>query len=487
MNNHENRTTFNAQTTIIEFPAFPEKILHAIDEGVYGIDSRGLTTFINPAAKAMTGWSEHDLIGKPIHDFHHHSKLNGSQYPQEQCPIFATTRTGLVHHVDNEVFWRKDGSCFPVEYTSTPVYRHDQLVGTVVNFRDISNHKRTKTSLRQNREQSFKQSNMLSAKNYFCGEEKTVGHEFSGIIGQSPGLTQLLHQVRQVGPTQSTVLIRGESGTGKELIARAIHNLSPRKNGPLIKVNCGALIANLVESELFGHEKGAFTGALQKRLGRFEQADGGTLFLDEIGELAPDIQVKLLRVLQEHEIEPVGSNSPTPVDVRIVAATHRDLQQMVEEQRFRMDLFYRLNVFPLIVPPLRERSSDIPLLTDFMLHKLSKKLDKPLQGVTPKTMNSLMNYSWPGNIRELLNILERAAIVSETPIIDITETFRAADQEKPDPPPMSTLAEAERYHIIRTLSHVDWVIAGKNGAAALLDVPPSTLRSRMKKLGIKRP
>lgn len=313
------------------------------------------------------------------------------------------------------------------------------------------------------------------------------------VIGTSPQLRNLLRQAETVAATTSTVLILGESGTGKELIAQAIHGLSPRSGAPLIKVNCAAISAGLVESELFGHEKGAFTGAASRRTGRFEAADGGTLFLDEVGELPLDTQVKLLRVLQEGEFERVGSNETIRVDVRIIAATNRCLESRVRAGEFRLDLMYRLNVFPLHMPPLRDRLNDIPGLVEHFLVELSERLGTPLRGVSKPSMKRLMRYGWPGNVRELQNVIERAAILSRGPIIEIadlaTETVPVvASRSRPEPKEgrLPTLEAATRSLIVSALEITNWMISGKGGAAELLDVNPNTLRSRMKKLGITR-
>jgi formate hydrogenlyase transcriptional activator len=326
----------------------------------------------------------------------------------------------------------------------------------------------------------------LAAENVYLQEEIKTEYNFEEIIGQSAPLKQLLRKIEQVARTETTVLVQGETGTGKELLARAIHNLSPRKERPLVKVNCGAIPAGLVESELFGHEKGAFTGALQQRIGRFELADGGTLFLDEVGELPLDTQTKLLRVLQEGEFERVGSNKAIKVNVRIIAATNRDLRQTVKSGSFRSDLFYRLNVFPMVVPPLRERRSDIPLLVNFFLSRYAKRLGKQLQGVSRATMDRLTQYSWPGNIRELQNLIERAVVVAEGPIVRIDDSILGLDASVESQGPQA-LDDLERAHILRVLTETNWVVHGSQGAASILEINPSTLRSRMQKLGIRKP
>jgi transcriptional regulator with GAF, ATPase, and Fis domain len=287
------------------------------------------------------------------------------------------------------------------------------------------------------------------------------------------------------------VLVTGETGTGKELVARAIHSVSRRKDKPLIKVNCAALPAGLVESELFGHEKGAFTGAISRRVGRFELADGGTIFLDEIGELPSEMQAKLLRVLQEGEIDRIGGNGPVAVDVRVIAATNRDLAQAVLDKTFREDLFYRLNVFPIRLPALRERREDIPLLASYFATRFAARLGKHMDGIGSETIDRLTAYAWPGNIRELENIMERAVILTPGRILEVSPEMlpevAIAATYKSDGQPSNDLQSVERDHILAVLNQTKWVIEGARGAAQLLGLHPNTLRSRLKRLGIKRP
>lgn len=359
--------------------------------------------------------------------------------------------------------------------------RQIQLFGQVI--ANAIARKQSDLRLRRAFSEIKKLKEQLEIDNLYLREEIKLEHNFDEIIGQSETLKYALLRVQQVAPTDTNVLILGETGTGKELIARAIHNSSKRRNRPLIKVNCAAFSPNLIESELFGHEKGAFTGANYRLLGRFETADGATLFLDEIGELPFELQAKLLRVLQDGEFERVGSTKTLKVDVRIIAATNRDLEKESKRGNFRLDLWYRLNVFPISLTPLRWRREDIPILINWFLQKLEKKFAKRIKKIPAKTMNALQSYSWPGNVRELENILERSVIISKNGILEV---------ELPTSQNLTsyngyTLAEIEKNYIIKTLEKTSWKIQGVTGAATILGLKPSTLRNRMNKLGIQRP
>src|SRR5437870_5044474 len=369
---------------------------------------------------------------------------------------------------------------------------------------------RAERALRAAMEELQRLRDRLQAENVYLQEEIRNEHNFDEIVGSDPALSALLDTVTRVAATNTSVLILGETGTGKELIARAIHNGGARRDRPLVKVNCSAISAGLVESELFGHVKGAFTGALERRVGRFELADGGTIFLDEVGELLLETQVKLLRVLQEQEFEPVGSSRTIRVDVRVIAATNRDLQEAVRTGRFRPDLFYRLNVFPIEVPPLRERRADIPQLVMFFLSRFSRNLGKRITAVAPETMQHLSAYDWPGNVRELQNVIERAVVLCEGPILEIDRDIvplpaatshardpvaraGSAEAARPNelagvraavPEDIAPLEEMERRHIVAALESTAGVIHGPKGAAQILKLHPNTLRSRMEKLGL---
>jgi formate hydrogenlyase transcriptional activator len=327
----------------------------------------------------------------------------------------------------------------------------------------------------------------LAQEKLYLEDEIRSEMNFEEIVGTSPALRQVLQQVGTVAPTDSAVLIFGETGTGKELIARAIHNLSRRKDRTFVKLNCAAIPTGLLESELFGHEKGAFTGAIAQRIGRFELANNGTAFLDEIGEIPLELQPKLLRVLQEREFERLGSTRTLRTDARLVAATNRDLAAMVDEQKFRADLFYRLNVFPVRVPPLRERPEDVPLLVRHFAQQFARRINKSVDTITAETMNTLARYHWPGNIRELQNVIERAVILSTGPVLKVPLSDLKARTASDSLKKQDTLQEAERKHILAVLDETKWVLGGPNGAALRLGMNRSTLQFRMKKMGIARP
>ncbi|HET7824908.1 MAG TPA: sigma 54-interacting transcriptional regulator, partial [Anaeromyxobacter sp.] len=336
-------------------------------------------------------------------------------------------------------------------------------------------------------ERTERQTVRLSEENEYLQQELEQEHGAGEIVGRSAALRALLRTVDQVAATDATVLLAGETGTGKELVARRIHARSARRDRALIKLNCGAIAPGLVESELFGHERGAFTGALHRRVGRFELADGGTLFLDEIGELPPEVQVKLLRVLQDGELERVGGGETLRTDARIVAATNRDLEADVAAGKFRADLFYRLSVVPLRVPPLRERLDDLPLLAAHFAARLERKLGKAFQPLAPASLEKLRGYGWPGNVRELANLVERACVLSRDGVLDLAGALPAsAGADLPGGGPPRTLQEIEREHVLRVLASTGGVIQGPRGAARVLGLHANTLRSRMGRLGILR-
>jgi PAS domain S-box-containing protein len=469
-------------------------ILRAAGEGIYGVNAEGKTTFVNPAAERVLGWAAEELVGKAIHPIVHHSHHDGSHYPDEDCPIYAAFRDGAVHNVDGEVFWRKDGSPVWVEYTSTPIRDRGMVVGAVIVFRDVSQRREADEKLLAALAEVDRLRERLELENAYLQEEIRIETNPRGIIGQSEAIQKTLRQVKLVAPTTAAVMITGESGTGKELIARAIHEASGRRDRPLIRVNCAAIPRELFESEFFGHVKGAFTGAVRDRIGRFELADGGTLFLDEVGEIPLELQGKLLRVLQEGNFERVGEERTRTVDVRLIAATNRNLKREVARGRFREDLYFRLNVFPVESVPLRDRREDIPLLAQHFLMSESKELKSDLR-LSEGDARRLSRYDWPGNVRELQNVIERAAILSQSGRlrIDLPDTpgphapTGAGRQKAEARPAIMTSAEMrdhERANILAALRACNGKVFGAGGAAAMLDVKPTTLASRMKALGI---
>lgn len=368
--------------------------------------------------------------------------------------------------------------------TGVPRYAADgTFLGYLGTCLDITERKESEVALQTAHEELHQLKNQLEAENISLQQELQLDDKFGEIIGQSDTIKYVLFKVTQVAPTNTTVLITGETGTGKELVARAIHGASNRKDKPLIKVNCGVLSPTLIESELFGHEKGSFTGAIARKQGRFELANGGTIFLDEIGELPPELQVKLLRVIQENEFERIGGGKTIKVDVRIIAATNRNLKVEVEKGTFREDLWYRLNVYPITVPPLRQRKEDIPLLVEYFTGTYAKKSGKTISSVSPRAMQNLEVHTWPGNVRELANVIERAVIHTQGSVLQLVDHWEPVVAE---PGTTQTLEEVEREYIVRTLEQTGWRIEGKSGAATILGLNPSTLRTRMMKLGIQR-
>ncbi len=476
-----------------------ELILNAAGEGIYGLDRNGIATFGNAATMEILGWKPEDVIGKRVHDIHHHSHPDGSPYPHTECPIYAALRDGEIHRVDEEVFWHVDGSPVPIEYTSTPIRQDGEIQGAVVVFRDISERR----EIEHQREAAFHEIKQLKEqleqeRDYLRDEIKT-GSDFGEIIGVSAALQRTMAQIDAVAVTPANVLILGESGVGKEMVARAIHDRSARADKPLVKINCASIPKELFESEFFGHVKGAFTGAHRDRVGRLQLAHSGTVFLDEVGEIPPDLQGKLLRALQEREFERVGDDRTIKVDVRVVAATNRDLEAEVKSGRFREDLYYRLGVFPIVVPPLRDRREDIGPLAEHFLSRTCVDLGRDPMRLSKQQVQQLTGRRWPGNIRELRNVIERAVILSAgnrarldlampddadtqpDAIIDLTPSDRT------DFVTDSEMREREKANMIAALRYAGWRVWGPDGAAGLLGIKPSTLTYRMKVLGITRP
>jgi PAS domain S-box-containing protein len=431
---------------------------------------------VNERACELLGYSRAELLLLKVSDL---------QAPELRGRVGTVIKGELARHQDirfEGVDVHRDGHRIPVEITNAMIEENGKrLVLSIV--RDVSERKQAEEALRQALQEVRRLSNQLQAENVYLRQEAKLLHDHGHIIGQSPAVRRVLALVEQVAGTDSTVLLLGETGTGKELLATALHNLSPRKGRAMVKVNCAALPATLVESELFGREKGAYTGALSKQVGRFELAHESTIFLDEVGDLPSDVQVKLLRVLQEGTLEHLGSPKSIRVNVRVIAASNRDLAKAVGEGRFREDLFYRLNVFPITVPPLRERREDIPLLVWAFVEEFARTLGKNVRGIAKESMEALRSYPWPGNIRELRNIIERAMITNNGPTLQvalpgIAETVPAKNM---------ALEEVEREHILHVLQLTRWRVRGKKGAAAILGLKPTTLESRMAKLGLQRP
>lgn len=469
-------------------------ILRAAGEGIYGVNAEGSTTFLNPAAERMLGWSAEELVGKNMHATVHHNHPDGSPYENHECPIYAAFRDGAVHTVTDEVFWKKDGTPLWVEYTSTPIRDRGVVVGAVVVFRDIGQRREADARLKAALAEVDALRERLELENEYLQEEIRLEGRHRGIIGRSAAIETTLRQVELVAPTDATVLITGESGTGKELIARAIHEASDRHARPMIRVNCAAIPRELFESEFFGHVKGAFTGALRDRIGRFELADGGTLFLDEVGEIPLEQQGKLLRVLQEGQIERIGEERTRAIDVRVIAATNRDLEAEVRRGAFRRDLFFRLNVFPIHSAPLRERPEDIAPLALHILNRPGRRAGVAPPALTERDVRRLSSYDWPGNVRELENVIERAVILARDGRLKID----LPDGRDREAAPLAALERSEalltdddrrsrdRANIMAALAASGGRVSGPGGAAERLGVRPTTLASRIRALRIKR-
>lgn len=469
-----------------------QMILSAAGEGIYGVNADGLTTFVNPAAEEMLGWKAEELVGKDMHSAIHHSHADGRSYPNATCPIYNAFRDGKINTVDDEVFWRKDGKPLRVEYTSTPIVDDGAMVGAVIVFRDISERKESEEQLRQALAENANLRERLEKENAYLQEEILTHANHHEILGNSAAVKKILQQIDLVAPTDASVLITGESGTGKELVARALHQASDRRDRPLIRVNCAAIPRDLFESEFFGHVRGAFTGALRDRVGRFELADGGTIFLDEVGEIPLDLQSKLLRVLQDRRFERLGEEKTREVDIRLIAATNRDLKKEATAGRFREDLYFRLNVFPIECTPLRERADDIPVLAQHFLKTAAARLNLKQLSLTNANIETLRTYNWPGNARELQNVMERAMILARKGRLTFHLPENAIANATPEPtaPDHSGILTAaelqafEKNNIERALWACNGKVSGTDGAATRLAMKPTTLYSKIKSLGI---
>ncbi len=448
---------------------------------IWTADAAMSCTYFNQRCQDLTGRGMQELLGEGwldiVHEEDRQRCIDAYTAGYERKEPFVMDYR--IRRPDGELRWLYD--------VGAPRLSSDgELIGYIGSCVDITDRKAAEEALRAAHEEVNQLKNQLEEENIYLQEEIKLQYNFEEIVGHSDALKYVLFKIEQVAPTDSTVLITGETGTGKELVARAIHSASRRMDRPLVKVNCAALSATLIESELFGHEKGSFTGASARTIGRFELANGATIFLDEIGELPLELQVKLLRVIQEGEFERLGSSKTIKADVRIIAATNRNLQTEVQRGLFREDLWYRLNVFPITVPPLNQRVEDVPVLVEHFVKKFSKKLGREINSVSPATLKAFRNYAWPGNIRELANVIERAVINTQGSVLRMTDHFAIAPVEEISIA-AKTLEEIEREHIIRILGDTGWRIEGPNGGAKILGLNPSTLRTRMTKLGIQKP
>ena len=469
-----------AQKALVDEKERMDVILSALDTGLVMLDSELNVVWINETLRKL--FPEGVPIGEKCYAIAENRSL-----PCEDCGALTAFADGRVHVTER---YNKKIDKW-VQIVSLPI-RHENgsIVHVLEASTDITDRKKTEEARDRYLEELEALKVRLEDENIYLKEEIESRHGFKEIIGRSNAILYVLEKVRQVAETDATVLIQGETGVGKELVSRAIHNASRRSQKPFIKVNCANLPANLVESELFGHEAGAFTGAERLRKGRFELADGGTIFLDEISELPLDLQSKLLRVLQDGQFERVGGSNPLTVDVRVIAATNRNLSEEVAKVHFRPDLFYRLNVYPITVPPLRSRREDIPLLVNHFVPQISARIGKSVDQIPPQVLEMFTTYDWPGNVRELANILERAVITSPDGVIRLPEELKElsapSDEERDSEKQLVDLQSVERQHILSVLNTVDWRISGPRGAAKILGLNPSTLRFRMKKLGIRK-
>ncbi len=452
------------------------RVFESAMDAIITIDEQRTIRLFNAAAEEVFRCPAVQAVGQPFDRF---ASPALEEMLRRCATAFAEQRIQKRHIWVPEGLTarRADGQEFPIEATISQIHHADHRLLTIF-LHDVNERQRAQEELRR-----------VQLANLYLHEEVLAQHGGDEMLGESAAIAKVRQLVEQVAATDSTVLIVGETGTGKELVARAIHNRSTRREAILVTVNCAALPAGLVESELFGHEKGAFTGALARKIGRFQMANGGTIFLDEVGDLPLELQAKLLRVLQEGEFERVGGTETLRVSVRVIAATNSDLDAALREQRFRADLYYRLNVFPIRVPPLRERAEDIPLLVRHYTLVFARRLGRRIDAVSPRTMAALCAYPWPGNVRELQNVIERAVILSPGPTLELGEWPRAHAAPSPAAPQVAplTLADLERQHILHVLASTHWRVSGPRGAAAILGLKASTLESRLKKLGITRP
>lgn len=445
-------------------------VIEGAMDAIVTLDADGNILLFNRAAERMFRCSASAALGSSCKRFLAEDlcgRLRAYMHDAEKAPVWIPSGHSGV---------RADGEVFPVEASFSYAEANEHNLYTII-LRDVEERQRAETERQK-----------LHGLNLYLREELRTSQGPEDLIGESPGWRRIVEQVNQVAETDVTVLILGETGTGKEVVARAIHGRSSRHDKVLIKLNCAAIPRDLVESELFGYEKGAFSGAVGRKLGRFQLADGGTLLLDEVGDLPLDLQGKLLRVLQEGEFEPVGGTETLRVDVRILAATNRDLAVSVKEGSFRPDLYYRLNVFPILLPPLRDRREDLPMLVRHFVRKYGEKYGRRIDSVSTETLRAFSGYEWPGNVRELQHVIERAVILSHESNLTFDPGFLEQERGRSTPAPSpESLEETERAHILRVLEAVKWRVSGRGGAAERLGLKPTTLEYRMKKLGLSRP
>ena len=454
-----------------------EAVMEGMPQITYVFDLQGRLKRWNKDAEYVLGYSAEEMKDKFIGDLY-----NDEDMKRVMKVVEKVIEDGQEHQVEYD-FINKSGEVVPFYYGSGKLMEigdEQYIVGQSINISEI---KHAQEEISRQLEEINKLKTQLEAENIYLRHELKNASSYGNIIGESDILKHIFYRIEQVAPLDTTVLLEGETGTGKELFAKDIHKKSTRSQKSLVTVNCAALPASLIESELFGHEKGAFTGALQKQIGRFELANGGTLFLDEISEIPIELQAKLLRVLQEGEFERIGNPKTIKIDVRIIAATNRNLEEEVKRGRFREDLFYRLNVYPITLAPLRDRADDVPHLVEYFVKRFNQKFKKNITRIPSKVMDNLKLYNWPGNIRELENIIERAMILSKSSTLKV-EKLMLSDQVSREK--LQTLSDNEREYIIKVLDQTLWRINGDKGAASILDMHPETLRSRMRKLGIKR-
>jgi PAS domain S-box-containing protein len=486
--------------------------------GYVTISEKGLILQANLACADMLGVERISLIGKPFSRFvkkedqdvfYLHRKKLFEKKAKQVCELKLVRKDRTQFHAQLECILIKDteGSITQTRTAISDISERKRVEEVLRNAHAelerrveertvellkaneeleavLEDRKRVELELREALSEVKRLNDQLKAERTYLQEEIKLEYNHENIIGRSDELKYTLYKVEQIAESNTTVLVLGETGTGKELIARAIHGSSLRRERPLLKINCATLPLNLIESELFGHERGAFTDAFDRRIGRFEAANGATLFLDEIGELPLELQPKLLRVIQDGEFERLGSSRALKVDVRIIAATNRNLEEEIRNGRFRKDLWYRLSIFPISVPALREHMEDIPQLVRYYVDKISRRLGKSIESIPTNVMNTLQNYHWPGNVRELENVLERAVINSSGPKLRLADELKTPHKDLTTP---KTLEKVEHDHIVRVLEQAHWKVSGKNGASEILGLNVSTLRARMRKLGIRRP